>query len=74
MAKSKLYQCVGENFKNGVNIGFCGDVHTLDKWIELLFADKPEQAKEFFSGDSDKYICDYILTYKGKRLKVYKSV
>lgn len=63
------FKCVGENFKNSVKTGFCGDVHTLDKWLEILFLDKYEYAKEYFEGDNIAQILDYILITKGKRLK-----
>lgn len=68
----KQFQCVGENFKDGVKIGFCADVHTLDEWIRILFPDKYDFAKEYFDGDSIAQILDYILITKGKRLKGVK--
>ena len=63
------FRCVGENFKDNVKIGFCGETYTLDKWLEILFPDKYEYAKEYFEGDTIAQILDYILITKGKRLK-----
>lgn len=65
----RSFRCVGENYKNGEKLGFCGDVHTLNKWLEILFPDKYEYAKEYFEGDTIAQILDYILMTKGKRLK-----
>lgn len=64
----KRFRCVGENFKDNVKLGFCGDTHTLDEWIKILFPDKYEYAKEYFDGDSTTQILEYILMTKGKRL------
>ena len=39
---NKLYKCVGENFKDGVPIGYCGDTKTLGEWIELFIKQEKE--------------------------------
>ena len=67
----KLYMCVGENFKDNIRIGFCGDVHTLGKWIQIIYGEK---GTEYFEGVKEKEIIDYILQFAGKRLKVKKSL
>ena len=67
-----LYICIGENFVENCNIGHCGQTHTLDKWLELLFAGKVEQAKDYFKGASDKEVVEYLFINKGKRLKKIK--
>lgn len=67
MLKKQL-RCVGENFKDGVKIGYCGDTHTLDEWIRILFPDKYDFAKAYFEGNTLPHILDYILINKGKRL------
>lgn len=66
---SALYICVGENYRGACRMGFCGDTHTLKKWIELLFPNNIEQALNFFIDDKDTEITDYLYRNKGKRLK-----
>lgn len=65
----KQFRCVGENHKENVKLGYCSDIHTLEEWLEILFPDKYEYAKEYFEGDTIAQILDYILITKGKRLK-----
>lgn len=64
----KRFRCIGENFKDNVRLGFCGDTHTLGEWIKILFPDKYEYAKEYFAGDTTTQILEYILMTKCKRL------
>ena len=64
----KRLLCKGENFKDDVKMGFCGDVHTLDEWFKILFPDKYDFAKDYFVGYTLKQILEYILISKGKRL------
>lgn len=64
--QEKLYICTGANFKNGYGAEYCGDIHPLNEWIELLWND---QAKTFFEGDNEKYIIKYIYENTGKRLE-----
>ena len=66
--KEKLYICTGANYKNGYDTKYCGDIHTLSDWIELLWQGK---AKDFFKGCSDAYIKKYIYDNTGKRLEKY---
>lgn len=66
----KLYVCVGENYTPFCQMGYCGDVKTLDGWIDCLFDTK----KSWFDGDTPKEIIDYIYKYCGKRLKLFKEV
>ena len=72
MKKEKLYICIGENFNDNCKIGYCGDVHYLTKWIEILYGNRAAEALKFFEGDSDKTIVEYLLKYMGKRLKALK--
>lgn len=65
---NKSFRCIGENFKDGVKMGCCGDIHTLDEWLKILFPDKYDFAKDYFKGDTLPQILDYILINKGKRL------
>lgn len=68
----KLYLCRGENFVNGIQIGFCGQVKTLDNWIIAIFGDS-EKIKNFFKDDTDKEIIEYIKKNAGKRLEVFRG-
>jgi hypothetical protein len=65
---NKRYICIGENFRDDTRIGYCGDIHTIDEWIRLLYPNNTEQALEFFNGDTEASIVKYLLTNKGKRL------
>jgi len=65
------YMCVGENFIDNVKIGYCGDVHSLQDWLIILFPGK--NAIEYFAGDQAQTIIDYIYRYKGKRLEKIKK-
>ena len=47
----KNYICVGENHREGVKMGRCGDIRTLKEWIIELFGEQAEQAIEFLKGD-----------------------
>lgn len=69
---NKQYLCVGENFRDDIKIGFCGDVHSLKSWIELLFPNNAEQALDFFKNDRNSEVLDYLYKFKGKRLKEVK--
>lgn len=74
MAKTKLYDAVGVNYMPPYFWrAYCGDVMTLEKWIECLFCDNLEKAKQYFDGFTDKEILDYIYKNCGFRLKIYKS-
>lgn len=64
------FVCVGENIKNGIRQGVCGDIHSLEEWISLLFGEK---GHAYFAGADKKEILDYIQTYGGKRLKIWKA-
>lgn len=68
MKGEKFYQCVGENFGFPCKIGYCGYVHTLEKWIDLLWGIKAAQAKEYFFGSANEEVLEYILKNMGKRL------
>ena len=70
MNASKVYMCVGENFRDGVKIGDCGEEKTLMDWLVHLFPTTDKEVLiEFFKGDTNEEICKYILETKGKRLK-----
>lgn len=65
----KKYICCGENFNRNAKIGFCGDIHTLPKWIDILFGEK---ATGYFDNWPDKEIIKYIKENAGKRLEILK--
>jgi hypothetical protein len=68
--KDSLYICIGENYKNNCKLGFCGDVHLLSKWLEILYPGL--DAVTYFSGDTNAFVIKYIYENKGKRLEKYK--
>ena len=68
MTKTR-YICIGENYRDDWKLGYCGDIHMLSEWIEILFSDKVEQARKYFEGARDKEVIEYLIEYKGKRLK-----
>ena len=73
MAKTKLWICMGANFKGNYTANMVGDIHTMTKWLEILFPNKPiEQTLDFFDGYSEKEIAKYIYENTGKRLEKVK--
>lgn len=70
MKANVKYMCVGENFRDGVQIGDLAKTKTLIEWLEYLF---PTTNKEvlinYFKHDSNQDVCKYILETKGKRLE-----
>ena len=64
--KEKRFICIGEKIKNGIKQGMCGDIHSLQEWIDIVFGEK---AKGFFNNETESYILRYILENGGKRLK-----
>lgn len=67
MTKAKIYVCVGEKCDRGFRTGFCGDEHTLEEWVDVLFGEK---GKAYFAGAPDNEIIDYIMRITGKRLEI----
>jgi hypothetical protein len=63
-----LYLCVGicQIPPIAGRIGDCGVTHTLREWLDLLYPGK--NAVEFFSGDDEKSIIDYLLNNADHRL------
>lgn len=70
MKYKKTYICIGEKYREDTKLGYCGVVHSLEKWLEILFPSA--DAVEYFKGDSEKEIIDYIYKNKGKRLEAFK--
>lgn len=66
----RVYLCIGANWVNGYSAGMCGEAHTLGEWLDVLFPTK--NAREYFTGDTEKSIIDYIYTNTGKRLERIK--
>ena len=72
-SNEKIYLCIGEDFTRHTRIGFCGQAHTIDKWLELLFPEyDKKQISNYFSNMTEKEILDYINTIKSKKLKRIK--
>ena len=69
MDRSKLYLCVGENFRNNIPIGDCGDTKPLIDWMEYIFRKSRSDLMDFFEYDTNKDIVTYIYENAGKRLK-----
>ena len=68
---NKLYKCVGENFKDRVPIGYCGDIKTLGEWIELCIK-KEKQAK--IKNYTDEYVIEMIYISGGKHLEKVRKI
>lgn len=63
----KKYYAVGFNFINdNISCGHVGETRTLSEWIKLFYGDK---GVEFFKGDIDKYILQYIRSNTGYHLE-----
>lgn len=69
MNRSKLYLCTGENFRNNISIGDCGDTKPLIAWLEHIFRKPQADLMEFFKYDTNEDIVTYIYENAGKRLK-----
>ena len=69
--RNQLYMCVGENFRDNVPIGDCGDTRTLMEWLLRFYPDKDEAGiNEFFDESyTNADICEYVHGSVGKRLK-----
>lgn len=66
----KMYLCVGENIKESVPIGNCGDAKKLISFLMICFPGKQESfIRDYFDGDEEKQVLEYILKNGGKRLK-----
>ena len=68
---NKLYKCVGENFKDGVPIGYCGDTKTLGEWIELCINEKKQAETKNYT---DEYAIEMIYIGAGKHLEQVKKI
>lgn len=63
----KAYICVGENWNGYVKLGFCGEVHSLGNWLDILFPN--EDARKYFDKDTPGTVLEYIKVHRGKRLE-----
>ena len=68
-----MYICVGYSFgrANEHLLGVVGDVHPLETWLEIAFPGR--NAAEYFTGYSDKEVCDYLHENVKIRLETAKS-
>lgn len=64
--QNKRFICVGESPREDIQQGLCGDTHTLQEWIRVLYG---EIGVAYFDGAPNKKIIEYILKNGGKRLK-----
>lgn len=72
----KMYRCMGLNLKDGYSQvwGSCGDVHSLGKWLELIYPHKTkEELIEYFADDTAAEIVDYIYSTASLRLVALKG-
>lgn len=60
------YICDGENFKQGIEVGYCGDTKTLKEWIDEFYNDKKREEMYHYCND---YIIEMIYFTFGKRLE-----
>ena len=68
---NKLYKCVGENFKDRVPVGYCGETKTLGEWIELFIKkEKQAETKNF----TDNYAIEMIYFSAGKHLEQVRKI
>ena len=71
----KLYDrkflCRGANERHGYTLNMVGDIHTLGEWLDILFPNK--NARDYFDGDAEKSILEYLLANTGKRLERIKE-
>ncbi len=63
------YTCVGENFKECVDVGYCGDTKTLKEWIDEFYN---MQKREKIYNCCNDYIIEMIYFTFGKVLKKEK--
>ena len=63
---NKLYICVGENFKDRVPMGYCGETKTLGEWIDLFIKKEKQDETEKFT---DNYAIEMIYLGAGKHLE-----
>lgn len=68
------YLCVGENYREDVPIGDCGETKTLMGWLEHLYPNtNPSLLKDYFEGNPNNVVVNYIFGNRGKRLKKVKE-
>ena len=67
----KLYKCVGENCKDRVPMGYCGETKTLGEWVELCIKkEKQYETKKF----TDNYVIEMIYFGAGKHLEQVRKI
>lgn len=67
----KAYRCMGLNLKDGYSHvwGAVGDVHSLGRWLELIYPHKTkEELLDYFADDSAAEILNYIRSTSTLRL------
>ena len=69
---NKHYLCIGENYKDTVPMGDCGDTRTLRGWLKHLFPNAKVNLEEYFRYYRPAEIAEYIYKNVGKNLKEVK--
>ena len=64
------YTCYGENYKESVKLGYCGDTKTLKEWIDTFYT---EQKREEMYNRCNDYIIEMLYFGFGKALKKEKQ-
>lgn len=71
--RSKLYMCIGENFRHNAPIGDCGEIKSLIEWLKHLSHKEEDELSRFFDESyTNKDIAEYIYGSYGKRLQEIK--
>lgn len=65
-----LYRCIGENYIQGIELGYCCEIMRLIDWFMMLFPDYTEdEVIEKYGNYSKEYFIDYVYIHAGKRLE-----
>lgn len=66
----KTYMCVGEEFKNAVPLGYCGEVKSLIEFVMLYYPGYDEDyIRNRFKDETEKYVLEHVYVYGGKKLQ-----
>ena len=66
----KEYLCVGEDYKNTVPLGYCGEVKSLIDFIMLYYPGyDQDDIRKRFKDETEKYMLEHVYVYGGKRLQ-----
>lgn len=73
--RSRMYMCTGENHRNGVRIGDCGDIRSLTGWLEHFYPERTREELLDYFGQAYKNsdITEYLHRILGKRLEAVEK-